>query len=170
MGDKEGHSMKRIEQQVSGGCQCGAVRFHSTAVLDNAHLCHCRMCQKAVGNIFAVLVAMPKDCFTWTRGRPASWRSSANAERGFCANCGTPLFYNDVTADRIGIMIGALDNPAAFKPVTHDGIEGRMPWFGELDDVPDYGETEQPSQAEWAAAIKASNRQHPDHDTDNWPA
>jgi hypothetical protein len=44
-----------------------------------------------------------------------------------------------------------------------------MPWFGALGDVPDYGETEMPAQAEWAAAIKRSNRQHPDHDTRRWP-
>jgi hypothetical protein len=161
--------MDRIETIVTGGCQCGAVRYHSDAVMDNSHLCHCRMCQKAVGNLFAALVAAPKDVFRWTRGAPATWRSSANVERGFCGACGTPLFYNDVTSGRIGLTIGSLDNPAAFKPVSHDGVEGRMPWFAELNDVPDYGETEMPSQAAWAAAIKASNHQHPDHDTEIWP-
>jgi hypothetical protein len=83
--------------------------------------------------------------------------------------CGTPLFYNDVTADRIGITIGSLGNPADFRPVSHDGIERRMPWFGALGDGPDFGETEMPTQADWAAAIKRSNRQHPDHDTGQWP-
>jgi hypothetical protein len=161
--------MQRIERQVSGGCQCGAVRYRSSAVMDNAHLCHCRMCQKAVGNLFAALVAVPRDAFEWTRGAPARWRSSANVERGFCGMCGTPLFYDDVTSDRIGIMIGSLDNPADFPPVSHDGVEGRMPWFGTLGDVADYGETEMPSQAEWAASIRRSNRQHPDHDTAHWP-
>lgn len=157
--------MKRIDRIVTGGCQCGALRYRATAVMDNAHLCHCRMCQKAVGNLFAALVAAPKDAFKWTRGTPAIWQSSAQVERGFCADCGTPLFYNDVSSDRIGLAIGSLDKPADFPPVTHDGIEGRMPWFNQLLDVPDHGETEQPSQALWAAAIKASNRQHPDHDT-----
>jgi hypothetical protein len=53
---------------------------------------------------------MPKDYFKWTRGAPASWRNSANAECGLCAKSGTPLFCNSVTAARIGIMNGALDN------------------------------------------------------------
>lgn len=161
--------MERIDQTITGGCQCGAVRYRSGAVMDNSHLCHCRMCQKAVGNFFAALVAAPKEAFQWTRGTPATWRSSADVERGFCAKCGTPLFYNDVTSERIGLTTGSLDNPVDFPPVTHDGTEGRMPWFAALNDVPDDGETEQPSQAEWAAAIKASNHQHPDHDTENWP-
>jgi hypothetical protein len=164
-----GNEMNRIEKLITGGCQCGAVRYRSEAVMNNAHLCHCRMCQKAMGNLFAALVAVPKDALAWTRGTPASWRSSANAERGFCGTCGTPLFYNDVTSDRIGITVGSLDNPRTFPPVTHDGIEGRMPWLATLNAVPDFGETEQLSQAEWAAAIRASNRQHPDHDTKAWP-
>lgn len=161
--------MKRIEQSVSGGCQCGAVRFRATAVYDNAHLCHCRMCQKAVGNLFAALVAIPKDSLVWTRGAPATWRSSEHVERGFCGECGTPLTYDDVRNERINVTIGALDEPIRFKPVSQDSIEGRMPWFDELVDVPDFGETDQPGQSAWAAAIKATNRQHPDHDTDDWP-
>lgn len=122
------------------------------------------MCQKAVGNIFAALVGVPKDALEWSKGGAARWRSSAHVDRGFCGQCGTPLFYDDETSDRIALTIGSLDDPAACQPMTHDGTEGRMPWFSELGDLPDFGETEQSSQAEWAASIKASNRQHPDHD------
>jgi hypothetical protein len=161
--------MRRIVKQITGGCQCGAVRYRSSAVMDNAHLCHCRMCQKAVGNVFAALVATPKDDFSWSRGTPTRWRSSANVERGFCGICGTPLFYDDITSDGIAVTIGSLDDPAAFPPLTHDGIEGRIYWLQSLNDVPDFGETDQLSQAQWAAAIKTSNRQHPDHDTEIWP-
>lgn len=160
--------MEIINIPVSGGCQCGAIRYHSDAVMDNSHLCHCRMCQKAVGNLFAALVSAPKAMVRWTRGTASTWRSSENVERGFCSCCGTPLFYNDLASDRIGFTVGSLDNPAAFPPVTHEGIEGRMAWFAMLNDVPDCGETAQPSQSIWAAAIKASNRQHPDHDTKEW--
>ena len=52
-------SPERIETEASGGCQCGAVRYHVTAVLDTSHICHCRMCQKAAGNFFAALIG---DC------------------------------------------------------------------------------------------------------------
>lgn len=156
--------MKRIARPVSGGCQCGAVRYRATAVMDNAHLCHCRMCQKAVGNVFAALVGLPKDALQWTRGEPARWRSSAHVDRGFCVTCGTPLFYDDVSSDALGITIGSLDEPAAFPPVTQDGIEGRLTWFATLPSLPETGETETPDTAEWAQAIVRSNRQHPDHD------
>jgi hypothetical protein len=41
---------------LTGGCQCGAVRYALTAMPEGAHFCHCRMCQKAVGGPFAALV------------------------------------------------------------------------------------------------------------------
>lgn len=155
--------------KLTGGCQCGAVRYAASAVLDNAHLCHCRMCQKATGNLFAALVAVPRNALAWTRGEPARFRSSKEVDRGFCAACGTPLFYDDLTGARINLTIGSLDNPAAFKPLGQCGTEARVPWFNELGEIPDTGETEQGAQAEWAAAIKASSVQHPDHDTEIWP-
>jgi hypothetical protein len=38
---------------LTGGCQCGAIRYVLTAPPESVHLCHCRMCQKAVGGPFA---------------------------------------------------------------------------------------------------------------------
>ncbi len=153
----------------TGGCQCGAVRYACSVVTENAHICHCRMCQKAVGNFFAALVGAPETDFAWTRGQPSAFRSSEHIERGFCATCGTPLFYHDVNSGHISVTIGSLDHPERIKPKSQDGIEGRMPWFSELPAVPDLGETEAGNSAAWAAAIKATNRQHPDHDTEQWP-
>ena len=161
--------MKRLDITATGGCQCGAVRYRASAMLDNAHLCHCRMCQKAVGNLFAALVAAPKDALVWTRGSPSVFMSSQHVERGFCSACGTPLFYNDVTGNRINLTIGSLDNPQAFPPKGSTGSEGMLPWFKTLPEIKDYGATEAGDQASWAAAIKSTNHQHPDHDTAEWP-
>ena len=158
-----------MSEAFTGGCQCGAVRYRAEPIIDNAHICHCRMCQKAVGNFFAALVGAPKETFALTRGEPATFRSSEHVERGYCRDCGTPLFYNGVNSKYVSLTIGSMDHPERLKPMSQDGIEGRMPWFSELTSVPDYGETEAGDSAEWAAAIKRTNRQHPDHDTDQWP-
>lgn len=107
--------MERVGITVTGGCQCGAVRYRATAMLDNAHLCHCRMCQKATGGLFAALVAAPNDALSWTRGTPATFRSSAHVDRGFCAACGTPLFYRGDTG-RTNLTIGSLDDPFRHAP------------------------------------------------------
>ena len=51
------------------------------------------MCQKAVGGPFIALALVHPDQITWTRGKPASFRSSGIATRLYCADCGTPLAY-----------------------------------------------------------------------------
>lgn len=160
--------MKRIATTVTGGCQCGAVRYRSTAILDNAHICHCRMCQKAVGNFFAALVGAPNDALMWTRGTPATFASSDLAERGFCADCGTPLFYRSIGGARTGLTIGSLDDPTLAPPHVQVGMEGRYAFMDGLLHLPDSGATED-DMAEEAPLIATSNRQHPDHDTDIWP-
>jgi hypothetical protein len=160
--------MKRIDKTLTGGCQCGAVRYRASAMLDNAHLCHCRMCQKAMGNLFAALVAAPRDALAWTRGRPSVCRSSEHVERGFCGRCGTPLFYDDVRGNRVNLTMGSLDDPGAFPPLTQIGVEARVAWMPTLGTVPDGGTTGSGGREAWAAAITASNRQHPDRDTERW--
>jgi hypothetical protein len=160
--------MERLDIAVTGGCQCGAVRYSSSQLMDNAHICHCRMCQKAVGNLFAALVGAPNDRLLWTRGEPSVFASSALAERGFCAQCGTPLFYRSIGGTRTGLTIGSLDNPAVAPPRTQVGMEGRYAVMDQLAALPDLGATED-DMIDEAPKIRASNHQHPDHDTELWP-
>lgn len=158
-----------MTEEYSGGCQCGAVRYAATELKDNAHICHCRMCQKAVGNYFAAFVAAPGNAFSWTRGEPSVFLSSEHVERGFCGKCGTPLFYRDVTNAGIAITIGSLDQPERVPPKTQDGVEGRMPFFDRLTAIPDKGVTGTGNDKGWADAIERTNRQHPDQNTNDWP-
>jgi hypothetical protein len=159
----------RRETVATGGCQCGAVRYRTTALRDDAHICHCRMCQKAVGNLFAALVGAPDDELVWTRGTPAVWASSDHADRGFCAACGTPLFYRGKASANTGLTIGSLDDPSLAPPRLQVGMEARLAVIDRLATLEDWGTTEAGNPQE-AVAIRATNHQHPDHDTALWPA
>src|SRR5688572_4609788 len=90
--------------KYSGGCQCGAVRFHVEGPLGDASVCHCRMCQKASGNFYMPLVSVRGAKLTWTRGAPSYFRSSNHVQRGFCEKCGTPLTFT--ASDGVGLAIG----------------------------------------------------------------
>ncbi len=157
-----------MSEAITGGCQCGAVRYRIEGQLERPTICHCRMCQKAFGSFFAPLVGARKDVFSVMRGTIAIFRSSDLVERGFCSTCGTPLTFHEIGRDLIDVSIGSLDHPAAAKPVQQYGIEGRMPWFAELAGLPSVttGEGEGPERI---AAIAASNHQHPAHATAAWP-
>jgi hypothetical protein len=160
--------MAEIKFPLSGGCQCGAVRFHAKSLRDNPHVCHCRMCQKASGNFFAALVGVPLVDLTWTRGKPARFSSSEGIDRGFCSACGTPLFFQRLSGENISISIAVFDTPNLIPLAFELGNEGRMPQLMQLGNVPAYGSSEE-DDPEGASLALGTNRQHPDHDTDVWP-
>jgi hypothetical protein len=120
---------------LTGGCQCGAVRYALYAEPASADLCHCRMCQRAVGNLFMAVAGVPQANFAWTSGAPAIFRSSSAAERGFCRDCGTPLTFRYLARDEINVTLGSLNEPASAKPTRQYGIESRMPWWQDLFDL-----------------------------------
>ena len=148
--------------RLSGGCQCGAVRF-AAASLGRASICHCRMCQKAFGNVCGPLVTAKG--LTWTRGSPKLFQSSNKVWRGFCANCGTPLTYEHEGGTEVAIA--AFDEPAKIAPVIQVGVEARLPWFEGLAALPTRSAEEAAKVADFYAGIVS--HQHPDHDTATWP-
>jgi hypothetical protein len=150
---------------LAGGCQCGAIRYALYSQPDRAGICHCRMCQKAVGGPFKPWANVRAENFAWTRGRPGIFRSSSAAERGFCQRCGTPLTFAYLKRpDSISVTIGSLDTPGAVQLTQVEGIESRLANFdpGVLARLEAHT-TNQSSPPEDLSRIV--NYQHPDHDT-----
>jgi hypothetical protein len=113
---------------LHGRCSCGAVSFAIDSLPRDVYYCHCSMCRRATGSAFAVLAVCDSPQVSWF-GTPASeFRSSNKAVRGFCGTCGSPLFmkYND--RNDIALYVGAFDDPQAFVPTHHCGVEGRLVW------------------------------------------
>lgn len=149
-----------IAQAVyTGGCQCGAVRFRARGVLE-ASVCHCRMCQKAFGAYYAPLVSVEAAGFEWTRGAPRRFASSNLVQRGFCADCGTPLTYE--SPQGLAIAAGAFDTPANMPPSIQYGTEAALPFIDTLARLPVRRSDDEAASAFMAAIV---SNQHPDHDT-----
>jgi hypothetical protein len=140
---------------ATGGCQCGRIRY-AAAALGRASLCHCRMCQRATGNAFAPLVTATGVVF---EGTPARFASSDVAERGFCRDCGTPLFYAPVRSSDVELMIGSLDDPDSVTPALHYGTESRVSWLHLADGLPEH-ET-RPHGLSGNGPARIESRQHP---------
>lgn len=140
---------------LTGGCQCGAVRYilHVPRV-EKPHVCHCRMCQRATGGVFAALAGCPKDRLEWTKGQPAVFASSSLATRGFCRDCGTPLTfaYNQPGA-RVYVTIGSLDDPERAAVERQYGAESRLSWVRFCEDVPQERTGEAPDAAAFLAGM-----------------
>jgi hypothetical protein len=148
---------------MSGGCQCGAVRFRAATPLGRSSICHCRMCQKAFGGFYAPLVNVGEGGLAWTRGEPAWFQSSNHVRRGFCPACGTPLAYD--APDGLAIATGAFDDPEKLPPDIEFGTEGKLPYADRLPLLPKRETADDP--VGFLAGIVSY--QHPDHDTESWP-
>jgi hypothetical protein len=153
--------MPETKPVMTGGCQCGAVRYALFEVPVSS-VCHCRMCQKAVGGPFAALSKLPTAQFAWTRGTPGKFQSSSAAERHFCSACGTPLTFHYLVGDAIEVTTGSLDQPVGLPATKNFGVEARLPWINRL--VP--GRLPEVTTMDHATRVVVS-LQHPDHDTPN---
>jgi hypothetical protein len=118
------------------------------------------MCQKAFGGFYGPLVTGKG--LVWTRGEPGWFRSSNKVRRGFCRDCGTPLAYD--WGGAVEISIGSLDDPEAAPPVVQINPHDKLSFVDGLHALPTMNA---PEDAEFMAGIE--DRQHPDHDTEEWP-
>lgn len=150
------------EPHLTGGCQCGAVRFAVYAQPQKIGLCHCRMCQKAVAGPFASLAEVTWSDFAWTRGKPTAFRSSSRALRDFCAACGTPLSYRKPDGPIIELLTGAFDEPPRVAPTYEVGTESKLAWLARVGEFP--GKTTSDNSGV-ATTAGVRSYQHPDHDT-----
>jgi hypothetical protein len=149
------------EPVATGGCQCGAVRYAFYAPLENSHVCHCRMCQRATGGVFAALAGGSPENFEWTRGAPAFFASSNLAQRGFCEKCGTPLsFLYEYAGARQYVTIGSLDRPADAAIVKQFGVESRLPWVRFCDGVPAERTAEAADAQEYLAGMRTQQKEN----------
>ena len=149
--------MSQVKDPIAmGGCQCGAVRYALYVAPQQAHACHCRMCQRAVGGAFALLAGAPKAEFAWTKGAPAMFASSNLAQRGFCRACGTPLsFTYNLDTARQYVTIGSLDDPEQAPIIRQFGIESRLSWVRFCEGVPEEATGDDPKAAAYFATMES---------------
>lgn len=98
--------------KATGKCLCGAVKF-AAEVGDDVHACHCNMCRAWAGGPAIVAIAERIDF----EGDVTRYDSSTWAERGFCARCGSSLFYRLKATDGYYVSMGAFDDQSRFKLV-----------------------------------------------------
>ena len=106
--------------RATGRCLCGAVTFEVRGSLRDVVDCHCGMCRRQHGHVAAyTAVDDPGLRVIDGRGALAWYASSDQAERGFCRECGSSLFFRPKRGTYTAIAAGTLDGPAGLKTVRH---------------------------------------------------
>ncbi|MGX7871539.1 GFA family protein [Mesorhizobium sp. ORM6] len=114
----------------TGGCLCGKIRPRMIGD-PRVRCCHCGMCGRATGSVFAMLAWLPSADVSWLGEEPYFRRSSPLAKRGFCRGCGSPLtFAHDAAVNEIALHVGPFDNPAELEPQYNCGSSQRLSWIG----------------------------------------
>jgi len=129
-------------QTLTGGCLCGAVRFHVEPPTKWCCHCHCQMCRKAQGAPFVTWVGVEDSRFRFVGGESElNWYpSSEDGRRGFCRNCGSSLFFRSPRwSGEIHIALPYFDMPIDREPSGHVYYDRRVPWVTLGDHLPRYG-------------------------------
>lgn len=121
---------------VAGQCNCGKVRFEVENVRKDVNVCHCKMCRRSSGHIWAATHA-PYDQVTFIEEEGLTWYDSSDfAKRGFCRFCGSSLFYRMNGEDGIGIAAGCLDEPTGLEIGKHIFVKDKGDYYTIDDDAP----------------------------------
>jgi hypothetical protein len=126
---------------VSGACQCGATRFEFDLPSKWVAHCHCSMCRRAHGAAFVTWVGVASAQFRWLGDAELRWyASSAEAERGFCARCGSPIaFRSSRWPGEIHLARALIDGALDREPQVHVFTDSQVPWIELGDHLPRKG-------------------------------
>lgn len=124
-----------MSEHHEGGCLCGGVRYRVTGPLRDITTCHCGECRRTHGGA-APYTACPDDQLELLTDLGLAWiespHSTTNAVRGFCANCGSSLFWKAPERDYTAIAAGSVDEPSGLHSIDHIWWDARADW-----EVPD---------------------------------
>ncbi len=117
---------------LSGGCQCGRVRYRITETPHVFYLCHCRECQRHTSSAFGKSLRIPRaaleidgDLKLFVRGS-----DSGNRHEGrFCATCGVRIVHGSLGDEMINIKAGTLDDATWLRPAGHIWTVSKQAFF-----------------------------------------
>ena len=80
---------------LTGGCNCGAVRYEVSEPLLRASYCHCKRCQRRTGAAASAQAHPAPDSFRIVAGKAKlrMWKPpQGGGEKWFCSQCGSAIF------------------------------------------------------------------------------
>lgn len=107
--------MSNIEER-SGGCLCGGVSYRAAGPFGPVLQCHCVNCRRLSGNFVAATRISTAGLSIEDPDGAFAWHELGYAKYGFCARCGSTLFYRATdSADITSVMMGSLDDSSGFE-------------------------------------------------------
>ena len=116
-------------QVLTGSCMCNAVKYEIQGQPRPVIACHCNECRKSSGH-FSAATAVPPDKLKLLKSAGLKWyRSSPMAQRGFCSECGSSLFWKPEHCQHISIFAGTIDGPSKLTLASHIYVAQRGDYY-----------------------------------------
>ena len=132
---------------LTGGCNCGAVRFEVSQPFVSAVYCHCTRCQRRTGTAASANGRTVPGSFRVVQGedRMRSWTPASGAAKYFCGDCGSALFSaTSEDPPAVGVRLGAVDGDPGIRPSAHQFVTYAAAWEALPEDgLPRYPESRQ---------------------------
>ncbi|AXC49085.1 GFA family protein [Paracoccus suum] len=117
---------------LTGGCQCGAVRYEVSQKPGRVYCCHCTECRAQSASAFGISVIVAPDSVRLTAGHTKVWRRPTAAGKilacAFCPDCGTRLWHvNEPPGPEMSIKGGSLDQPVDLTDAFHIWTDSALP-------------------------------------------
>ena len=124
----------RPELPMTGGCQCGAIRYEIASLPLLLYTCNCTDCQTASGSAFALNMPVETNGFRITRGEPKPWRhvspSGVAVISWFCGECGGRIYgERSGRPESMNLRAGTLDDTGWLKPIGHFYLKSAQAWI-----------------------------------------
>ncbi|MGA3403784.1 MAG: GFA family protein [Acetobacteraceae bacterium] len=129
---------------LSGGCNCGTIRYLVTRPFLTAYICHCHLCQKRTGSAFSMSVVLPADGLAIVAGTAV--RTERRLPSGLtniswaCSACYSRLYTQREGRPTLNLRAGTLDDTSNIRPVAQFWTDSAQPWALITDNILSYAE------------------------------
>src|SRR5687767_9414707 len=116
--------IKRPSFPLTGGCQCGAIRYEIATMPIAVFACHCTDCQRRSGSAFALNMPVRAAALRIVKGSPKGGHtttpSGVAGRTWFCGDCGVRIYgERDTLEGRSIVRAGTLDDTSWLRPAAH---------------------------------------------------
>ncbi|WEZ83294.1 GFA family protein [Rhizobium sp. 32-5/1] len=125
----------------TGGCACGAVRFVVRGPLGDVGACHCSQCRRQTGLYYATTNVADGHLDWEGLDVMTRYRSSPEADRGFCSVCGSALYWKADGSEETSLMAGAFDQPSGLKIAYHIFCADKADFYEIEDGLPQFAQS-----------------------------
>jgi len=130
---------------ITGGCQCGKVRFEYSGAIDQIAMCHCTQCRKAQGGAFGTNCPVDASLLSFSgEENLVEYESSPGKLRVFCGTCGSPMYSKRDSLPNIKrLRMGTIDNDIQFNGKYHIYADSKANWHEITDDYVQFEQNQQ---------------------------